>query len=719
MLSKLLLAASTLALAAGAEAQVFNRIASYPVSENTGADADTETSPEIIAATEDGMTLVYSDSPLGVIGMIDISDPAAPKGKGVVEMDGEPTAVSVIGSIAFAGVNTSESYTDPSGKMVSIDTATGEITGECTLAGQPDSTAPAKDGSFVVIAIENERDEDLGDGGLPQMPAGAVQIVPVTDGAMDCDAIITADVTGLADIAPEDPEPEFVDVNDAGQIAVTLQENNHIVILNADGSIANHFSAGSVDLEGIDTQEEGALVFTDSQPGRLREPDAVQWLDDDRLVIANEGDWNGGARGFTIFNKDGTELYENYTGIEYEAVMAGHYPEDRSGNKGVEPEGMEVGVFGDDTYIFLLLERASLVGVYRDTGGDPEFIQLLPSGIGPEGAYAIPSRNLLVTANEADLGPDGGVRAHVMLYELGDGPAAYPQIKSTMDDEGRPIGWGALSGLAADPATAGTLYAVSDSFYGMQPAIFTIDATQTPALITDKLVLTREGVPAQGLDLEGVFANDDGTFYVASEGRLDRGVLHAIYHVGVDGEIEETIPFPKEIMAVERRWAAEGVTRIGDVLWVAIQRGFDDDPANQVKLLSYDLESKEWGGVAYPTEAVESGWVGLSDITFAGGDVVYIIERDNQIGANAAIKRLYSVPLADLEPVALTEDLPLVTKTMVYDFIPDLQALNGFVVDKIEGFTIDADGNAFAATDNDGVDDSSGETLFFKVEMDM
>ena len=109
----------------------------------------------------------------------------------------------------------------------------------------------------------------------------------------------------------------------------------------------------------------------------------------------------------------------------------------------------------------------------------------------------------------------------------------------------------------------------------------------------------------------------------------------------------------------------------------------------------------------------------LSDITFAGGDVVYIIERDNQIGANAAIKRLYSVPLADLEPVALTEDLPLVTKTMVYDFIPDLQALNGFVVDKIEGFTIDADGNAFAATDNDGVDDSSGETLFFKVEMDM
>lgn len=717
MLCRLLLAASTLALAAGAEAQVFNRIASYPVNENTGSGADTETSPEIIAATEDGMTLVYSDSPLGVIGFIDLTDAAAPAGLGTVEMNGEPTAVSIVGMTAFAGVNTSESYTNPSGKMVSIDIATREITGECTLAGQPDSTAPAKDGSFVVIAIENERDEDLGDGGLPQLPAGTVQIVPVSDGAMDCDGIITADVTGLADIAPEDPEPEFVDVNEAGQIVVTLQENNHIVIINPDGSIASHFSAGSVDLQNVDTEEEGALTFDGSLSDVPREPDAVQWLDNDRLVIANEGDWNGGSRGFTIFNTDGEILYDNGLQLEYEAAMVGHYPEGRSGNKGVEPEGMEVGHFGDDTYIFILLERSSLVGVYRDTGDAPEFVQVLPSGIGPEGAYAIPSRNLLVTANETDLGPDGGVRAHVMVYELGDGEAAYPQIRSRMDGD-RPIGWGALSGLAADPTEAGKLYAVTDSFFGMQPSILEIDATQTPAVITNRITITREGVPAQGFDLEGVYANEDGSFYVASEGRLDRGILHAIYHIAADGEIEKVIPFPKAIMAVERRWAAEGVTRVGDTLWIAIQRQFDDDPANQVKLLAYNLETGEWGAVAYPTEPVDTGWVGLSEIT-AAGDVVYIVERDNQIGANAAIKRLYSVPLSEMTPVALDEELPVVTKTLVHDFIPDLQALNGFVVDKLEGFAIDADGTMFAVTDNDGVDDSSGETLFFTIDPSM
>ena len=49
------------------------------------------------------------------------------------------------------------------------------------------------------------------------------------------------------------------------------------------------------------------------------------------------------------------------------------------------------------------------------------------------------------------------------------------------------------------------------------------------------------------------------------------------------------------------------------------------------------------------------------------------------------------------------------------DLLPDLAAPHGYVVDKLEGFTIDAAGNAFAVTDNDGVDDSSGETHFMRL----
>jgi hypothetical protein len=46
------------------------------------------------------------------------------------------------------------------------------VVAECDLGGQPDSVARAKDGSFLAVAIENERDEEVNDGDLPQMPGG-------------------------------------------------------------------------------------------------------------------------------------------------------------------------------------------------------------------------------------------------------------------------------------------------------------------------------------------------------------------------------------------------------------------------------------------------------------------------------------------------------------------------------------------------------------------
>ena len=107
------------ALADGHGGMNFNRIASFPVHLNT-PDAE-ETSAEIISATADGMTLVYSDSPAEVIGFIDISDPANPQAAGVIELEGEPTSVAVVGSTAFVGENTSEDYITTSGVLHAID----------------------------------------------------------------------------------------------------------------------------------------------------------------------------------------------------------------------------------------------------------------------------------------------------------------------------------------------------------------------------------------------------------------------------------------------------------------------------------------------------------------------------------------------------------------------------------------------------------------------
>ncbi|WP_420004999.1 esterase-like activity of phytase family protein [Arenibacterium sp. LLYu02] len=714
---------SALALTAGlAQAEMsFNRIASFPVVKNMaeGEDQSRETSPEIIDVTADGMTLVYTDSPLNALGRVDITDPANPAPAGNIALPGEPTSVAVIGSVAYVGVNTSESYTQPSGQIMAFDVASGEELASCDIGGQPDSVAKSKDGAFLSIAIENERDEDLNDGEIPQLPAGNLVMVNVAEGGLDCASLKMVDLTGLAEIAGEDPEPEYVSINALGETVVTQQENNHLVVVSKDGEILNHFSAGSVDLEGIDaTDERAALIFTESQPGRLREPDAVTWIDDTHFAIANEGDYHGGSRGWTIFNKDGSVVYESGTSFEQAIIQIGHYPDKRSDAKGVEPESVTFAEYNGTPYVFVGAERASVVGVYDVTDpAAPVLKQLLPSGVGPEGYVTIPSRGLLVSANESDLREDGGVNAHVMIYQQQDAAPVYPHLTSEGMDE--LTGWGAISGMVADED--GMIYAVNDSFYGFQPTIFKIDPSQTPARIVDAIRVHREnGDAAQKLDMEGITLDGKGGFYVASEGRMDRAIPHAIYHVTKDGLIKTNkgeIVIPEELMAVEKRFGFEGITKVGDTLWMAVQREWKDDPKNHVKLVSYNLETEEWGAVRYPLTEPAKGWVGLSEIV-AHGEYVYIIERDNQHADEAVTKKIYRVALSELVPAPLGGDLPVVTKEEVRDLIPDLKSTGGYVLDKIEGLAILNDGTVWVSTDNDGVDDSSGETMFWSFKLD-
>ena len=91
----------------------FNRISSFNVSENLpkGSKSTTKTSAEVITASEDGKTLMYTDSDLQVVGLIDISDPAKPKALGIIELDAEPTGIAALGNNIYIGLNTSESYT--------------------------------------------------------------------------------------------------------------------------------------------------------------------------------------------------------------------------------------------------------------------------------------------------------------------------------------------------------------------------------------------------------------------------------------------------------------------------------------------------------------------------------------------------------------------------------------------------------------------------------
>ncbi len=149
----------------------FNRIATFPICTqiDPNCNTDDEAVAENLAATDDGMMLVYTDSEMENIGFVDIADPGNPMPAGVVEMPGEPTSVAMLGGYALAAVNTSEDYVNTSGELVAIDITSREIVKTWDLGGQPDAVDVSPDGKYVVIAIENERDEDLGDGVPPQV----------------------------------------------------------------------------------------------------------------------------------------------------------------------------------------------------------------------------------------------------------------------------------------------------------------------------------------------------------------------------------------------------------------------------------------------------------------------------------------------------------------------------------------------------------------------
>lgn len=139
-----------------------------------------------------------------------------------------------------------------------------------------------------------------------------------------------------------------------------------------------------------------------------------------------------GARSFSIWAEDGTQMYDS--GSDFERITAQRFPqnfnasnssnerENRSDNKGPEPEGVVLGELAGRTFAFIGLERIGGIMVYdvtnpqrasfvqyvnsRDFSKDPESELALVGDLGPEGLLFIPAADspsgepLLVVGNE-------------------------------------------------------------------------------------------------------------------------------------------------------------------------------------------------------------------------------------------------------------------------------------------------------------------------------
>ncbi|QDV04919.1 hypothetical protein Poly30_04130 [Planctomycetes bacterium Poly30] len=781
-----LLGAATLSLSAAAASSPlqgisqgpFERVSTFYAFENSSVD--NEAVAEIVAASEDGMTLLYTSSAEDALGFVNIADPSDPQPAGLLALGGEPTSVAVRGAYALVAVNTSADFIHTSGDLVIIDIATQQIVHTLPLGGQPDSVAVSPDGQYAAVAIENERDEDLGNGEPPQAPAGYLVIVDLVGNDPLQWSTRQVDLVGVPDLYPDDPEPEFVAINVFNVAAVTMQENNHIALVAlGSGEVLIDFPCGTVDLTDIDTNENDQIQQTASLAGIPREPDAITWLTPFTLATADEGDLFGGSRGFTTWQPFGGTIFESENSVEHIAASLGHYPESRSENKGTEPEGVTSATYADGTYMFIGCERASIVLVYALEGtgpfglaAEPRLVQVLPTGVGPEGLLAIPSRDLFVVASEEDSRGDK-IRSSLMIYER-TGGGSYPSIQSiSAPTTGVPIPWGALSGLTAQPGNDAILYAVSDSYY-KRSSIHTIDRSQAPASLVESLpIVDSNGVLGNALrrikfsypgtdefvigdlvnadltvnlDLEGVAA-DPATpvagevLWVVSEGagNLSGGssnpssrpfespnlLLKVVRSAAGDSYgIDRVIALPFELAREQQRFGLEGVTVASDgLIYVVIQRAWQGvgDASDRARLGRFNPSTGAWTFALYPLDAPASpagGWVGLSDLSEVAPGVLAILERDDQGGPDAAIKRVYSVDLTGVTFVAADQGVPpTLTKTLESDLLADgaFAPFAGAIPEKIEGMTILTNGDTLIVNDNDGVDDNSGETRLLTV----
>jgi 2',3'-cyclic-nucleotide 2'-phosphodiesterase (5'-nucleotidase family) len=209
-----------------------------------------------------------------------------------------------------------------------------------------------------------------------------------------------------------------------------------------------------------------------------------------RLNITNTSPKNGsgqyvelnsfGTRSFSIYDEDGVRVSD--TGDDFEQIIAATLPEffnagnedskfdDRSDNKGPEPEGAATGVVDGNQIAFVGLERIGGVMVYDVSDPSaPEFLQYLntrdfglpvadtdagPEGVGFVKADRSPSGLPLVTVSHEISGsvvlygpidPDGA--GELTLLHNNDGESAL--LTQTASSGGTSVSVGGVAGFAA------------------------------------------------------------------------------------------------------------------------------------------------------------------------------------------------------------------------------------------------------------------------------
>jgi len=322
------------------------------------------------------------------------------------------------------------------------------------------------------------------------------------------------------------------------------------------------------------------------------------------------------------------------------------------------------------------------------------------------------------------------LRAAVNIYEYQheEHTPQYPTLTSVDRDNGTPIPWGALSGLVA--GEDGYLYSVEDGTF-QHNRIFKINTDDYPAIIEEEIrILDTNGLlngtnssthsyvnndSSVNIDSEGIAMDDDGNFWIASEGAGNAGdgdvtSVNMLLHVTPDGTIVNVITLPEALNTIQSEHGFQGVAYHQDKLVVVMQRAWGDETEPRIGV--YHLLTNEWEFFYYPLETPRSqngGWVGLSDIAPIGNDQYLVLENDDQAGPDGVIKIVTLIDLGGMEAGGT------LVKTVVADLVPELLSHGGLLIKSVEGLAVTEEGDVWVVNDNMGTDDNSGETQLMEL----
>ncbi len=362
----------------------------------------------VVVANEGEPSSTYAIDPEGSVSVIDVQTITAPtvRTAGFTSFNGQEATLRASG-VRIYGPNASASKDfEPEYVAISADSRTAWVTlQENNAIATVDLTSASvtgvralgfKDHSRTGNGLDvSDRDSPTGTGSIN------IRTWPGLFGMYQPDAIAAYTVSGTTYLVTANE-------GDARDWPPGLVEEARVGTLTLNPSIFTDAACGG---PCRDNARLGRLTVT-NQLGR----NATTGQYDALYVL--------GGRSFSIWNAaTGTQVWDSGDQLEqrttslpnalFNASNTGNALDDRSDNKGPEPEGLALATFGSKTFAFVGLERIGGVMVYDITNPtSPSFVTYLSgrtgdSGdLGPEGLHFIPARRspngqpLLVVGNE-------------------------------------------------------------------------------------------------------------------------------------------------------------------------------------------------------------------------------------------------------------------------------------------------------------------------------